>query len=364
MPKKLSEEEAIATMGIAGLKPLVPYVNSVTPWNCICLICNKIVEVQLQRVKYSGRGCPECGKIRMKTNKSHSDEFAFSAMLKADWRPLSSYSGKNNKSLWESECIKCGEISKPSLGNVLAGRSSCGYCSGNKVNASKAIEIMLQSLLEPLVEYPGAGVPWKSKCKRCLQTVYPRFADVKYGIKCAFCSKIRVNPADAIALMLSAKLEPLVEYPGATVPWKCICLKCNREVSPTYNGIQQGRGGCIFCVKTGIQYDQPTYIYLIIHRDYQSIKIGISGITSAASRLEAHKKYGWEVFKTKDFSTGIIAERVETDLLTWLRVERGLSVHLPKEMMPQGGWTETLDATEIDPQTIWAKVEELSKVKK
>jgi hypothetical protein len=32
--------------------------------------------------------------------------------------------------------------------------------------------------------------------------------------------------------------------------------------------------------------------------------------------------------------------------------------------VPQAGWTETVDASEIDLPTIWAKVEELSKVKK
>jgi tRNA A58 N-methylase Trm61 len=32
--------------------------------------------------------------------------------------------------------------------------------------------------------------------------------------------------------------------------------------------------------------------------------------------------------------------------------------------MPQGGHTETVDALEVDLPTIWAKVEELSKVLK
>ena len=32
--------------------------------------------------------------------------------------------------------------------------------------------------------------------------------------------------------------------------------------------------------------------------------------------------------------------------------------------MPHGGYTETVDASEIDLPTIWAKVEELSRVKK
>ena len=364
MPAKMDSKVAVAVMKKASLKPLVPYVNSVTPWKCKCLVCNKIVEVQLQRVKYSSRGCPECGKIRSKTHRLHPKKFAYSEMLKAGWRPLSSYDGKNNKSQWKSECIKCGEISKPTLGSVLAGRGGCGYCKGNRVNSKKAGDIMLQFSLKPLVKYPGAGVPWKSKCAICLQTVYPRFADVKYGIGCAYCSGRRVKIADAEMLMKKAGLKPLVKYPGASVPWSCLCLKCNREVSPAYNGIQQGRGGCIFCAKTGIQYDKPAYIYLLSHREYQSIKIGISGNDVATSRLATHKKYGWEVFKTKDLDTGISAERIETKVLNWLRTELTLGAHLPKEFMPQGGWTETVDATEIDLPTIWAKVEELSRAKK
>ena len=32
--------------------------------------------------------------------------------------------------------------------------------------------------------------------------------------------------------------------------------------------------------------------------------------------------------------------------------------------MPQAGWSETVDAAEIDLPTIWEKVEELSKVLK
>ena len=38
--------------------------------------------------------------------------------------------------------------------------------------------------------------------------------------------------------------------------------------------------------------------------------------------------------------------------------------YLLSEQMPQGGHTETVDASEIDLPTIWAKVEELSRVKR
>jgi len=65
-----------------------------------------------------------------------------------------------------------------------------------------------------------------------------------------------------------------------------------------------------------------------------------------------------------DFSNGYSAHQVEQEILAWLRDELGLGIHLVAEQMPQGGHSETVDASEIDLPTIWAKVEELSRVKR
>jgi hypothetical protein len=65
-----------------------------------------------------------------------------------------------------------------------------------------------------------------------------------------------------------------------------------------------------------------------------------------------------------DFQTGDDAFQVEQETLVWLREVKKLRIYLSKSEMPQGGETETVDASEIDLPTIWAKVEELSRVKK
>ena len=77
-----------------------------------------------------------------------------------------------------------------------------------------------------------------------------------------------------------------------------------------------------------------------------------------------HQKQGWTVFKKLDFNTVKEAAEIERGILKWLRMDVGLGIYLVSAQMPQGGWTETVDASEIDLTTIWAKVEELSKVKK
>ena len=45
-----------------------------------------------------------------------------------------------------------------------------------------------------------------------------------------------------------------------------------------------------------------------------------------------------------------------------LREERGLMPYLSPEQMPQKGWTETVDASEIDLPSIWSKIEEFSRL--
>jgi hypothetical protein len=57
----------------------------------------------------------------------------------------------------------------------------------------------------------------------------------------------RVNaPEAAIATMRAAGLEPLEPYVRAINPWRCRCLVCGSEVSPSYNAVQQGKG-CRVC---------------------------------------------------------------------------------------------------------------------
>ena len=82
------------------------------------------------------------------------------------------------------------------------------------------------------------------------------------------------------------------------------------------------------------------------------------------NRVKEHQKSGWVVYKTLSFNSGDEAFEVEQQTLLWLRTQVKLGIFLSQDLMPQGGYTETVDASEIDLPTIWAKVEELSKVKR
>lgn len=71
-----------------------------------------------------------------------------------------------------------------------------------------------------------------------------------------------------------------------------------------------------------------------------------------------------KLFSTVEIRDGEEVLRIEQETLEWIRYERELPIYLSASQMPQGGYTETIDASEMDLPTIWAKVEELRKVKR
>ena len=83
------------------------------------------------------------------------------------------------------------------------------------------------------------------------------------------------------------------------------------------------------------------------HFEYQSIKIGISNDDATPNRVRSHQLEGWKHHKSFYFTTGQIAEDVENEVLGWIRNERKLGIHLSKDLMKQGGYSETVDAMEI-----------------
>jgi hypothetical protein len=100
------------------------------------------------------------------------------------------------------------------------------------------------------------------------------------------------------------------------------------------------------------------------HQTLGAHKIGIANDETRVNRIKEHQKYGWDLFKSINFETGDDAFQIEQQVLAWLRQKKGLGIFLSKEQLPQGGYSETVDASEIDLPTIWAKVEQFSKVKR
>jgi hypothetical protein len=295
----------------------------------------------------------------------NSDSAARDFMLQNNLNPLEDYPGGHKP--WKCECLICHRIVSPHYSSVKQGRKGCKYCAKRAVDPEDAVTAMRKRGFKTLKPYPGAVEPWLVQCLTCKREFESVFHSLKTKTKCKYCSNVAVDEHDLLKRLKELKLKPLEKYKSAKTPWKCKCLKCGNIVYPHYTDLTQGQGGCSNCAQYGINYADKGYLYLISNPYLGAHKIGIANLNSqkkTSDRVYKHKKQGWKIYKTKNFMTAKRAYAVEQKLLYWLRVEVNLEVYLSDHQMPQGGWTETVDASEIDLPTIWAKVEELSRVKR
>jgi len=87
----------------------------------------------------------------------------------------------------------------------------------------------------------------------------------------------------------------------------------------------------------------PTILYVIYHKKYNAIKIGIGDITG--KRFRQHKTKGWELVCYWYFQNRAGARRAESLVVQTLRDKYGH--YLDKDNMPYGGYTETFNASKI-----------------
>ena len=347
--------KAIQIMRDADLEPLEPYPGGKKSWKSKCKRCKKLVSPKYSDIRNGDGGCKYCGGHYVEP------EAALQFMLTKGVTPQEPYIHNGKK--WHCICNACGRNVYPTWNTVQQGRSACAYCARRMVEPNEAIARMRERGAEPQIPYPGARERWKCICKKCGREIYPDYSSVvnEGNNPCGYCAGKRVDPKSAFDLMLNANLTPLKKYPGANVPWKCTCNKCKKVVTPTYSAIRIGQGGCRYCTNKGLQYNDPAYIYLMTHSEFHAHKIGVANQKTRNNRVLEHQKSGWKIFKTIDFIDGDSAFQVEQKVLLWLRKKMGIGVYLNQEQMPQGGYTETVDASEIDLVTIWAKVEQLSR---
>ena len=352
--KMVVPEEAVATMIAADLKPLVRYPGTKTAWKSKCLKCGKIVETYYSDVLHNGTRCKYC------VGKAVDPSDAIRLMKQKKLIPQVPFPGSMTK--WHCRCAKCNKDVYPAYNSIQQGSGGCKYCAKVFIDVVDAVSVMEAANLLPLVKYPGSKKPWKCKCLICGHIVSPQHGAITGGQgPCRYCARKSVDPKEARQFMIEANLRPLEPYSRADSPWKCRCLKCKKIVTPSYSSIGSGQGGCKYCAIKGIDYNQPAFIYLITNSKLGAHKIGIGNEKTKNNRLKEHARFGWEVFKTKRFESGELAEAVEQDVLRWLRDVSSLPVHLTKAQLPQGGFTETVDASLIELQTIWRQILKVSR---
>ena len=407
-------DEAFQFLVSKNLQPLVPYPGTKNPWKSVHTVCGQVIQPRYGHIKAGRVGCPFCAQVIPITQ-----ERAVKFFKNNDLEPKGQFPGPHKP--WKSIHILCGREVSPRWASVQQGNSGCAYCSGNKVDMREVKELMKKLQLKPLIEYPGGKDPWKCLHIPCGEVVYPRYNGLQRGQGgCLNCGKNLVTRDEGIELLKKNNFKPLMDFPGGSKSWKvfhepcgtnqevfatylrqggkgcrsCSVTKpitssqakklfksrgfkpleefknartplrsihnvCGNVVSPTYSSLRSG-SGCKYCSIGGINLREPGFLYLMTHQEFNAHKIGIGGFASLTNRIEQHKKHGWKLYKSLDFETAERAYEIEQEILNWIRVELGLPQYLVIEQMPQGGHTETLDASEVALPTLWSKVEELS----
>ena len=365
--KYVDPSAAEKLMVLAGGIPQEPYPGANKKWKCKCLNCGEIVDALYSTVRGGGGVCQRCSLRKTAVGRRISIEKVLKDYARINLVPVETYI--NTDAPLKSKCLICGNFPSPTYTAIRAG-VGCRYCSDKFVAPQRALEMAKKAGLEPVEPFENAQTPWKSKHLKCGKTISPLWITIsKGGSGCVTCNSISAAdryrlPLDkALEIMRQAMMEPLEGYKNAVTPWKSKCLNCENVIYPTLANVKNG-SGCIRCSNSGFNLNEPAYLYVMLHPELNSLKVGVGGKSTKNDRIENHRTYGWILYKQKSFDTGEIAYGIEQKILTWLRVDLGLPKFLMNEQMPQGGHTETVDALEIDLPTIWAKVEELSKVKR
>ena len=232
------------------------------------------------------------------------------------------------------------------------GRTGCARCKrGAILDSQTAISRMVENGFSPLGPFPGASIPWASKCMTCGKVSDPRLSTILNKMTgCRWCKRIFLDPSEAVALMLGYGYEPVEPYPGSMKKWRAVHTLCGHEVFPALSSLQQGHGGCKFCKTAGFDAGSPAIVYLISNKAFGAAKVGISKATN--DRVNQHMKEGWQIYRQFE-CRGDIALMLESALLRRWRTDLALKPKLSKQQMPQGGYTETVDLDSVKLGTEW-----------
>jgi hypothetical protein len=410
--RMLSDSEAREKMISLGVIPDkdLPYPGALKPWKSTCAKCNRRISPRYANVLNVKNPCVYCSRKKkypeetmqaltsanlelLDSNKSMDSQVfecrclkcgnnvavwwstitrggnpckfcarravlpvdAKNLMLSSGFKPLVDYPGAGSP--WESQCKKCKKIVAPSFSAVKNG-ASCGYCVGNRIDEEDVRNAFTSASLKPLEPFINASKPWKSQCLKCGNEVSPTPRNVMSGSGCRYCMGVAVDPEIATQVMIKKNVQPLEPYPGSHTPWSCKCMKCGQVSTPTYNKVARRETGCRYCAKRGPDLHAPTYLYLIESRELNAFKVGVAKVSS--TRMRQHTNAGWDVLKSYYFLTGEGAYGAESAVLRWWRKDLQLPPYLSKKQIPHGGWTETIHKGSITLNEITDFMEELT----
>lgn len=355
--RRLTPKEAERRFRAAHLVPLEPYPGTVNaPWRARCKKCRTTVSPTVAALSSQG-GCKACSLAAMRQRQlAKWEPEARKVMDKAGFEPLDPFPGIAKP--WRSRCRHCGKTSKPRVSDLRRG-NRCVHCAQRAPMTEREAHRLAKRSNRAIVgPYEGPRKPVLMRCLACgaEDECLPRMLKKASAGNCQRCKPTAyINPEQAVLMMRAVGLEPLVPYPGARKPWPAVCTTCGVEGHPQLGNIRQGQRGCRTCSNYGYDVRKPTTLYVLVHKGYEAVKVGITNTGSV--RLRQLRRVGWVPGKLFEFEEGLTPLRIETLVLRRLRVELGLKPAVTHaDMRGVGGATETFLRSEVSPATIYRMV--------
>jgi hypothetical protein len=279
-----------------GWETLEAYPGAGKPWLSRCVHCGARYPKMLSHVQDGLAGCRTC------SGRDVTDEAARQVMRASSLEPLVPYPGSLEP--WLCRCMRCEHVGRPTYAKVRQRGHQCWSCRSDRLSEA-----------------------------------------------------LRLDSNEAVASMVEADLEPLVPYPGSGIPWKARCRRCETilDPGPTLHNIRNGQGGCGVCAIRGIDPTKPGYLYVVIHEQLHVLKWGIANLDY---RLTQHEMQGWRLAARWDFAEVRDAWNFERQAKTWVR-SKGIPRALSANEMKYGGHTETAYVSDLDPGELIAYLRQL-----
>lgn len=365
MRKRLSNEQVNKILNEVKLESLQLYKNSKQKLKCRCLICEQITFRSINSINSTGTqiGCQKCSQKTKSESSSMQELEAREIFSSLGLLPTGPFLGSQTK--WQSTCVKCGSpnsFSPSYLRNASKRykfKIGCTYCRNNRMRLGDMDKLFAKFGLKPLESYKKNSIAMKFECVKCglvtkqsLGNIQKkqRLGALSYGCpECTFRemgSRYAVTQIDATNRFFKVGLELIGEYSNARKYVDCRCMKCGVITKQSLNGVNNGKT-CKYCSEKGIALSYPSHLYLMQHEEFESFKVGIGNIGRKNDRLKIHIKQGWSLLQKWNFETGKEAQEIEIIILKYIRSEKKLPIHLLKEHMPQGGWSETINSESI-----------------
>lgn len=117
--------------------------------------------------------------------------------------------------------------------------------------------------------------------------------------------------------------------------------------------------GCPSCANYGYDPSRPGLFYYLEHERFKASKVGITNLGRRSDRLGAFKMDGWRIVRTIEDGDGSLIRKLETAMLSWIRVDLQLPPYLSRsEMRRTGGHSETFSSAGIDRSQVLNRIEQ------